>query len=575
VESCDRDPNRTLAVVPIHQNGNWDWQQISAREALLETSGLARRLYSLGVDKGVPVAIVAETSHLWSALDVAILSLGGITVGIYPTLLGPDIAWQLRHAEVQILIVEDFVQYKKIEPELDALENLLNVLSMKECDDCPVLTAAQPDPDFLRERISTLTPEHVATIVYTSGTTGEPKGVMLKHGHFLANIAASRAVLPIQRGERSIVFLPLAHALQRFAQYVGFVDDCEGWYAPSIKDLPATIEAARPHVLATVPRMLEKIRATILAKAAQRGPVASNLLSWAISVGKTYRKHKYNGTKVPWRLKQQHTMAKRMVFDRIQEGLGGHIRLFVSGGAALSVEVASWFEAIGIDVREGWGLTETTAPATLNGKDNPRQGSVGQPIPGVELALAEDGEILVRGPGVFNGYLKNPQATAAAFTPGGFFRTGDIGSIDEDGFLYILDRKKEIIVTAGGKNIAPSPIEKHLEGGLLGQVVLFGSERPFLVALIVPEEDALTDLATENNWPGGFKEWSQHPDLQQQISQHVADRNAELPSFKTVKKFAIVDQLFSVDGGELTATLKLRRRIIRQKYQSLIDALYE
>ncbi|RME26139.1 MAG: long-chain fatty acid--CoA ligase [Deltaproteobacteria bacterium] len=555
------------------------WRHLSLGQALASIAGLAVRLRSLGVGRGSRVAILAETSHAWCALDLAVLSLGGITVGIYPTLTGKEVAWQLRHSRAELLVVDDDRRHAPVAPFLDQLDDLRHVFAMKPDQAVPPLAPGRPDEAMLRAQIAAVGPDDVATVVYTSGTTGRPKGVVLTHGHFLANILGTRQRWPLPPGQRSIVFLPLAHSLQRFATYRGLVEDISGWFSPSLDDLPEVIAASRPTILVTVPRMLEKIRARAQARAASRGPIPAALMRWAELVGVAIRHHRVRGSVPPRRLRLQAALADRLVARRVRDGLGGALHTVISGGAALSPDVALWFEAMGIAVRQGWGLTETCAPATLETDTEFRLGTVGRPLPDTEVRIADDGEVLVRGPGVFRAYLDDPAATAAAFLPdpdGGapWFRTGDLGTVDADGYLRITGRKKAIIVTAGGKNIAPAPLEKALEGGIIGQALVVGDERPYLVALLTLDEEALAARARAGGWPGDADAWRQRPEVQAEVADRVARLNETLPRFSTIKRFAVLPRPWTVEAGELTPTLKLKRRVVEARYAADIAALY-
>lgn len=544
--------------------GEWCWRPVTLGEAHDQVAGLARRLHALGVDHGVPVAILAETSEPWAAVDLAVLALGGITVGIYPTLPGEEVAYQLSHSGARVLVVEDRTQADKVAPFLDDLPNLSHVVSLEPDAGVPPLVAAEPDHDWFAHRAARLKANDVATVVYTSGTTGRPKGAVLTHGNFAAIIEASRSAFPTRPGDRSIVFLPLAHVLQRFALYRGLAEDVTGHFAPSIAALPETIQVCRPTVLVTVPRMLEKIRATAEAKAAERGRLARQILDWAIGVGRARAACRRGGERVPLRLRAQAAVADRLVLATIRERLGGQLRAIVSGGAALSVEVAEWFEALGVSVCEGWGLTETCAPATINRVEGRRLGTVGPPLPGTEIRLAEDGEVLVRGPGVFQGYLHDPAATAEVLDEQGWFRTGDLGALDPDGFLRIIGRKKAIIVTAGGKNIAPVPIEKRIEGDVVEHAVVIGDERPYLVALVSLDPEVVGDLGRA----------AADPAILARVAARIDAANAGRARFETIKKFAVLPNRLAVETGELTPTLKPKRRVIADKYAAVIDELY-
>ena len=573
LDRCRRTPHQIAFEAPDPEKpGAWTaWTWAESRK---QCSGLVRRLYSLGIDDGARVAIVAETCQEWSAVDMATLVLGGTTVGIYPTLLPDQIAWQLAHSQAEMLVVEDAAQYARLAPHLEALDDLRHVFCMRPGAPVPQLTPAEDDEPFLEERTARVTGEHVATVVYTSGSTGTPKGVVLRHRNLMAVIEASREALPTRPGERSVIFLPLAHVLQRVTLYRGLAEDAVGTYAPSIAELPATLKHTRPHVLATVPRMLEKIRARAEAEAEHKNAHARGVLDWAVGVGSAVRQLEAQGRRPGVRLRAQLRLAERLVFRKVHARLGGELRLLICGGAALDPELARWYEAMGFMVREGWGLTETSAPATLNTEDEVRLGSVGRPLPGVEVRVAADGELEVRGPGNFEAYLDAPEATAAAFTEDGFFRTGDLGEIDDDGFVYIRGRKKEIIVTAGGKNIAPVPIEARIEGELVGQAVLVGDERPYLVALIGLDEEALEALARARGWSGDHADWAGQTEVMERVAARVARANEGLARFEQVKRHTVLGVPLGVESGALTATLKKRRAIIAELFADEIAALY-
>jgi long-chain acyl-CoA synthetase len=558
---------------PVTTEGPKGWIPATYGQIHLQVAGIAQRLHSLGVSRGTPVAIVANTCDRWTLVDMAIQCLGGITVGIYPTLLPEQISRQLEHSESAILLVENEAQAQRLLPQTDELFDLQHIFSLYPTQVVPQLTPARPDTKWLKQRIDEVQPEDVATYIYTSGTTGSPKAVVLRNSNFTSIIGASRERVALHPGEQSIVFLPLSHVLQRFTQYRGLVDQTVGWFSPSIEDLPATLQIAQPHVMATVPRMLEKIRAKVETQAQEKGSEAFAILNWAISVGHAVNDRIWSDKKVGFRLTAQHRLAERLVLSKIKEGLGGRLRMFICGGSALDPELALWFEAVGISVREGWGLSETSAPATANGTSDFRFGTVGKPLNGTDVRVAADGELLVRGPGVFEGYLKDPDATQAAFTENGWFKTGDLGSIN-DGFVRIVGRKKEIIVTAGGKNIAPTPIEQALEQGLVGQAVVVGDNKPYLVALLAPDPDAFQSAAKANGWPGTLEDWIQHPAVIEEITENVNTVNLRFPKHETIKRWALLEAPLSENTGELTPTMKLKRRFINDKFGDKINKLY-
>lgn len=569
-------PDRILVHTPEGEDdGVWQWRGWSLAEIHDQISGLARRLHSLGVHEGTPVAIYAESSHAWLAIDLAVLCLGGVTVGIYPSLTGAQAAWPVRHSAAPILIVGDQHQLDRIAPQLDELDELMHVFSIEPAAGVPQLHPAEPDPDFLRTRAARVRPDDAATIVYTSGTTGTPKGAVLTHRNLASTARASKEVLPLREGDRSILYLPMAHILQRIVVYRGLIEGASGWFAPSIDALPALLVQTQPTVLPVVPRVLEKIKARAEATAAARSPIARGVLAWAIAVGRAAAAAERRGEPVSRRLLLQRALAERLVYQTIRGRLGGALRLVISGGAALSPAVLTWFEAVGVSVREGWGLTETSGPATLDPLIACRPGAVGQPLPHTEIRVAPDGELLVRGAGVFAGYLHDEGATRAAFNDEGFFKTGDLGAVDADGYVWIQGRKKELLVTAGGKNVAPVPIEAKLsEARLIDQAVVVGDRRPYLCALLWLDPDELAAMAEAGGWPGDSTAWRARESVRAAVQHHVDAVNATLAPFETVKRFAFLSAPLSVESGELTPTLKLRRAAIDQHYAALVDATY-
>ncbi len=575
MEALERGPD--LRSIYWCEGGTWRSQTRS--ESVAQVSGIARGLAERGVGRGVAVAILSNTRPEWAAVDLAILSLRGVTVGIYPTLLPDQIAYQLRHSGVALAIVEDADQAERLASVRDQVPSLEEIVVIEPTAGWPSLSelAGPADLGWLRERVAEVEPDDVATHIYTSGTTGKPKAAVLLHRNFVGVVEATRDLATLGPEDRGVIWLPLAHSLQRFASYRGLLEDGEGWYAESIDKLPEALLAARPTVLASVPRMLEKIHHRAHVAVAERGGLAKRLFDRAFAIGHRRLAYLERGAPVPGLLELRWRFWNRLVFRKVRARMGGALRLLVSGGAALNPVVARWFGAMGVIVLEGWGLTETCAPATCNREDAFRIGTVGRPVPGVELRIAEDGEILVRGPGVFQGYHADPEASAACMTDDGWFRTGDIGTIDAEGFLRITDRKKEILVTAGGKNIAPVPIEKRIERSpYVSQAVVVGSERPYLVALLVPDDEALDLFGRQAGLPEGEDLAARvaRPEVRALFEAAVAEANEGLARFETVKRWCVLPRTFSVESGELTPTLKLKRRVVQERHAEDIEALY-
>ena len=552
------------------------WHGETWSQGLVEIAGVAALLEAYGVGKGVPVAILANTRKEWAGADMATLCLGGITVGIYPTLTAEQVRYQLHHSEARVLILEDAEQAEKIEAIRGDLPHLKHVLSIDPTEGMPSWKSLVKAGDvaWLRSRADEVDADDIATYIYTSGTTGDPKGAILTHGNFHRVAHSCKDIPRMEAGDRALIFLPLAHALQRFGSYRGLLNDVVGYYAEGIHKVPEGLMISRPNVLASVPRMLEKIHAKAEAGAAEKGGIAHKIYKWSLGVGLQKFECEARKEPVPWWIRVQMRLAGR-IHQKIRDRLGGEIRVMVSGGAALNPTVHRWFGAIGVTILEGYGLTETSAAVTANREGDFRIGTVGKPVPGVDVKIAEDGEILVKSPGIFAGYYKNPEATEAAFVDG-WFRTGDIGAFDEDGFLKITDRKKEIIITAGGKNIPPVNIEKRIERSpYVAQAVAVGEGRPYLVALLVPDEEALEAFARQVGLPQEPLEKRIHrPETAALFQAAVENANAELARFESVKKFATLPVLFSVESGELTPTLKLKRRVVSEKFGHVIEQLY-
>jgi long-chain acyl-CoA synthetase len=538
-------------AVALHFEEGGAWRSFTWRENEARVASTAEHLRELGVGPQDRVAILGNPHPHWLEADFATLCLGGVSVGIYPTLTPDAVRYQLAHSGAKVLLVESPDILQRLAPVLESLP----ALKARTWD----LPLRPVDLDAFRARARAVRPTDVCAIFYTSGTTGDPKGAVITHGAMLSVCRASQEPIPLFPGERSILFLPLAHSLQRMVAYRGLLEEVEAYFVPSLDKVAAALPAARPSVIATVPRMLEKIKAGIEAMVEKRPPVSRRIFRWAIDVGMARSRALEEKRAIPTLLTLQWRLADRLVYRTIRQRFGGELRLFAVGGARLDPNVGRFFHALGITVCEAWGLSETCAPATLNRPEDFRFGTVGRPLAGVELRLEEDGEVLVRGPGLFSGYWQDPVATANAFTPDGWFRTGDIGEL-HDGFLKIVDRKKELLVTSGGKNIPPVNIEKRLEGGVVGQAVVIGTDRPYLVALLAPDPDLAAGLDASA--------------LQAAGEARVQEANAKLAPFEQIKRFAWLPSPLTPDNGMLTPTLKLKRRVISTTYADVIEGLY-
>ena len=565
-------PEANFVFVPQGDHPDYSWSGISRQEALEQVAGLARRLQALGIREGSKVAIWASTRVEWCWIDMAVLSLGAVTVGIYPTLTKEVILEQMADAEVEMLIVEDEQQYIQWEEDFDELEDLVHVLTIDRGEELVPLLAAEIDLDWYATQIEKLSSDLLATIVFTSGSTGKSKGVELTHRNFLANLADTSEALPLEGTIRSIVCLPLAHSLQRFVVYRGFIEDIEGYFAPSMNAIKESISLTQPTLLIAVPRLLEKIQNTVYQQALQRSSVAEMMVRWAVQVGWAMRVAEARGETPSVRLRVQYTFLERTVLKTIRERLGGRLKTIISGGAPLNNHTAQFFWALGIEVVEGWGLSESCAPATLNTNGVLKLGSVGMALAGIDMKISEYSEVLLKGDGVFSGYYG--MDSSGSFDEDGFFKTGDLGVVDAEGYLYITGRSKDIIVTAGGKNIAPRRIESKLDGELIHHSIVIGDRQKYLVALIALDEDYLANLADEKMWAGDFAEWSQRSEIREMIEQRMGMVNASLASFEQVKTFAILSTPLTEKDGLLTATQKIRRSNIQKRFKSIWVPLY-
>jgi len=564
------------------------WKTLAWREVGEIVREVALGLLALGRKKDEAVGVLSTSRAEWVQADFAIFSAGGRTIPIYPTYPPDLIQYIVNDAEVRTLIVENPAQLAKaseVRRNMAGLEQVV-VIEGYEGKDPWVITweglrrLGRDNEDKLKSelaaRVAGGRPEDIATVVYTSGTTGPPKGVVQTHDNHMAMLTSSEHTLRVTEGDVHLLFLPLAHSFGRLESFAGIYRGLTTAFAESIDRLGQNLPEVRPHFLCSVPRVFEKVYAGIMAKGAAGSPLQRSIFQWAVDVGKQVSQLKQAKKPVPGLLGLKYRLAEKLVFSKMQAALGGRLRFAVSGGAPLSTEIAEFFHAAGILVLEGYGLTETCPSLTFNRADNFKFGSVGQAQPGVELKIAPDGEILGRGRNIAKGYFKKPEATAEVFLADGWFATGDIGTIDADGFLFITDRKKDLIVTAGGINIAPQNIENLLKGDpFISQAMVHGDKRPYPVALITlnPEELAkfaraqgilVTDPAT----------LAKHPKVIERVSRIVEARNAGLQSYAKIKKFAILPDDFTIDNGLLTPTLKVKRKIITEKHKELLDSLY-
>jgi len=564
------------------------WQEISFAETRDRVQCLAAGMRELGIQPGSHVALLSENRPEWALLDFACLTIRCADVPIYPTLPAGQVSYILRDSGAVAILVSSKSQLEKILAirHPDVTPALRHIIAL---DEDAVGPGVMPLADLYQRGKAALTkyprwqeealeatPSDLATLIYTSGTTGDPKGVMLTHGNLTSNVVCGLKALDLGDGDECLSFLPLSHVFERMAgHYCMWQSGCIINYAQSIDTVSADLVERKPTVVLSVPRLYEKIYARILEGAAGSA-LKRRIFSWCRASGETWAEYVLAKKPVPGGIAFKKGLANRLVFSKLQQRTGGRLRFFVSGGAPLSAEIAKFFFAAGLPIYEGYGLTETSPVISVNSADYIRMGTVGHPIPGVEVKIAGDGEILTRGPHVMKGYYNKPEATREAIDGEGWFHTGDIGLVDPDGFLKITDRKKDIIVTAGGKNIAPQPIENRVKTNkFILNAVMLGDKRKFPIMLVVPNIPELKTWAQGKNLSApsdaalvALKECGD------KIEREVRKTLRDLAQFEMPKKVVLIEKDFSIESGELTPTLKVKRRVVEKHYQGLIESVY-
>ncbi len=550
---------RSFPAYLVEEEGG-GWRDVSWTEAATRVDELANGLLALGVGKGDVFAIVARTTLEWSLFDFALASVGAIGAPVYPSLTAHDTQYVVRHSEAIGALVEDEEQRAK----LDGLV-LAHVLSYAELDELAARgrAYAASHPEALAEALAGVEEDDVFTYIYTSGTTGPPKGCVITHRNYWEMVAVIEGLGDlILEGETMLLYLPLAHNFGRLMHlggpYVGYTIA----FCPDPLRIGEVLPAVRPHVFPSVPRVYEKIHAAVVGQFDAATGIKRRIVDRSLAVGREASRLKQEGRPLPRGLALRHRLARRLVFERVHARMGGRVRICIAGGAPLAKEVAEFFHTLDLLILEGYGLTECTSAATVNRPDRFRFGTVGLALPGTELRLAEDGELLISSATVFAGYLKDPAATAEVLEEDGWLRSGDIAELDADGFVTITDRKKDILVTAGGKNVAPANIENLLKSSRhISQALVVGDRRPYAAALVTLDPDAHLDPASAEA---------------RALVQEAVDRaNAHLSRFEQVKRFAILPRDFSAAEGEITPTLKVKRKVCQEHFAAEIAALYE
>jgi len=556
------------------------WQGLSGEEMFLRMQKCSASLSGFGIQKGDRVAILAPNSPEWTITDGACQLAGIIDVPIYTTLSPASIEYILQDSGSRVLFLENEASFEQLKAVIDKIETLERIVLFESASINERYAAFEDllliDKTDRSKSENECEPDEIATLIYTSGTTGEPKGVMLSHDCILSNVIDAGEKFEFAIHDIPLSVLPLSHIFERSAMYLYIYHGMSVHYAESVDKVPENLREVRPTIFVGVPRIFEKVYAKAKLNSANSGWVRERIFDWAIEVGKRFALQTSNANAASMVLKFKHAVADKLVFSKLRAFFGGRLRACITGGAALTDDIYLIFNGAGIPVMQGYGLTETSPVITSNNPQFSRLGSVGKPIRNMSIRIAEDGEIEAAGPGVMVGYYHKPEATREAFTQDGWFRTGDIGRIDEDGFLYITDRKKDLFKTSGGKYIAPSPIEQMIRASrFVSQAVLVGNERKFAAALIVPNFEMLESYARHKGFPILTpKEFCSDARIIALIERQVASHTKDLARFESVKKIALLENEFSVEGGELTPTLKVRRRIVDEKYKNIIERMY-
>jgi long-chain acyl-CoA synthetase len=568
------------------------WKSATWNEYYERARAFGLGLWSLGLRKGNTVSILSENRLEWLYADMGSLGIGVCVIPVYPTLVSEEIEYIINNSESKVIVPENKNQLKKILEIVDNCPSIEKIIVMEEKDAAghPKVMSFKDllelgrkkyaeDPSLFEKLSQEITVDDLATIVYTSGTTGLPKGAMITHGNIFWVVQSLDAIRPhfASDNDCTVPFLPLSHVFERIAgHFYGMYCGITASYAESIDTLLADFEQKRPTMILAVPRVCEKVYQKIMAQVKEQSPFKQKIFAWGQKVGNRISELREKHKRIPLFLQMKYKIAYAAIFKKLQDKLGGRVTWMTASGAPTAEEIIRFFNAAGITVIQGYGMTETTAPATMQSMADYRIGTTGKPIPGQDIKIADDGEILIKGGNVIKGYWKLPNETRDAFTPDGYFMSGDIGMFDNDGNLLITDRKKDLIITSGGKNVAPQKIENMFKSDpLFTQFIVIGERKKYLTGLcnINPEEAAL--LATEENItfnnPAELLENKKFLDI---VQKHVDERNSHLAKYESIKSIRIVKNDFSQEGGELTPSLKLKRKVVLQKYNDLIDDMY-
>ncbi len=584
--SAARKHNRADA---LNYKKDGEWVNISSDELIARAERIALGLYSIGLRKGDKAAILAANSPDWTITDAGCQLSGVIDVPIYTTLAPNAVAYIISDSGAKVFFLEDRETYDRLVPVLSGCPSIEKIVlfDADRVDGGKVIALSELEslgenlrserPELIEELTKGVKPGDIATLIYTSGTTGEPKGVMLTHSNLISNVIDAGENYNFTENDVPLSVLPMSHVFERTGMYLYIFNGMAVHFAESIEKVADNLREVRPTMFVGVPRIFEKVYAKAKLKAGQDSPIKEKIFDWAIDVGKEYALSRERGESPSTALSLKHSIADKIVFSKLREFFGGRLRFCITGGAALSDSIYLIFTGAGVAIMQGYGLTETSPVITSSNPANVKLGTVGKPIRNVRVRIAEDGEIETFGPNVMLGYYNKPDATRDVFTEDGWFKTGDIGQFDDDGFLRITDRKKELFKTSGGKYIAPSPIEQMIKGSrFVSQVVLVGNERKFPAALIVPSFEQLESFARAEGL--GIEEpheLCKHERIIQLFERQVDEYTQELSKFEKVKRIALLHQELTVESGELTPTLKIKRRVVNEKYAVIIDRIYE
>jgi long-chain acyl-CoA synthetase len=566
------------AVLYKDESGQWVGKTYGEVGEIVRA--LALGLIDLGIEKGDKVSILANTRPEWTYFDFAALSIGATVVPIYQTNSPEECKYVLENSDARAVIVENDEQLAKVMQVKDRCPELEHVIRMEGSGDAISMQelsergAGRSESDW-EERWSSVTPEDICTFIYTSGTTGPPKGCVISHGNYRAMLDMINRVNVIEDDELTYLYLPLAHSFALLIQ-LGSFDlgaTLAYWERDPLKIVPNLAEV-RPTYFPSVPRIFEKIYTAATANVEKEGGLKKLVFNWALGVGRKVRERERAGKSIGPLLRRRYKIADEQVLSKIRNLFGGRLQLAVSGAAPINPEILRFFDAAGVLVVEGWGMTETSTAATIATPEDFKIGTIGKPFPGCEVKIADDGEILVRGPNVFQGYYKNEEATRETLVDG-WLHTGDIGEYDDEGYLKITGRKKDIIITAGGKNITPANLEAEIkQSPYVSQCVVIGDRRPYLVALVTLDMEECAKLADERDWPKDSAELARHDGMRALIQAHIDQVNENFARVEQVKKFEILPTDLSQEGGELTPTMKVKRNVVADKYSSEVEKLY-